>query len=221
MKLSDFSHEQLQDYSLYYFEKLTICNHIFIVYGVVLLLFSYIQYFFQLTIIPPQLNVFQYFVPNIEYLIEIQQYHLASMYAVFFIGVIYPVYKFYRIYPFNLKEFVIIRNEKFFFKKIFGFMFMMIIFVGYQWLMMEQGYERCPHSTATIDRACPSRATPSDSFIHHIYVLGSALLFFYVSASVSFLIHPEVFNKYGIELTDYHGKHSKKEIIKRKLGGWF
>lgn len=221
MKLSDFSHEQLQDYSIYYFEKMTVLNHLFLVYGTILFLFSYIQYFFQLTIIPPQLNVFQYFIPNIEYLIEIQQYHLASMYAIFFIGVMYPVYRFYRIYPFNLKEFLIISDEKFFLTRIFGFIFMFIIFIGFQWLMMEQGYERCPYSTATIDRACPSRATPSDSFIHHIYVLGPALLFFYTSASVSFIIKPKIFYKYGIDLEGYHEKYPKKEIIKRKLGGWF
>ncbi|WLF84160.1 hypothetical protein [Moraxella sp. ZY210820] len=222
MKLSDFSHEQLQDYSIYYFEKMTVLNHLFLVYGTILFLFSYIQYFFQLTIIPSKLNLFQYIVPNIRYLIEIQQYHLASMYAIFFIGTIYPVYRFYSIYPFSLKEFLIIKNETLFLlKKICGLLVILLLFIGIQWIVMEHAYEKCPYSTATIDRSCLSRATPSDSFIPHIYILGSILLFPYAFTFLSFSIDDKLLKKYDMEMLAFPYKHSKKEIIKRKLGGWF
>lgn len=235
MKLSNLSPQQVKQLSVDSFEQLVVHHYIFNIGGFVLLLLSYFQYVFNLTIIPPQFNIFQYFIPNIKYLIEIQQYHLASMHAIFFICIGCMIIRFYQIYPFtwlNIRTFFILENKKFFFAKFFLIFLALSFIIVSQWLMMEQAYIICPHSTATIDKACPTRLTPSDSFIPHFYILGSVLIAVWLITLVLFLIPKEFFKKYDIKF-DYYEKFGslkgyfkkdvcqKSDIIKRKLGGWF
>lgn len=233
MKLSNLSPQQAEQLHINMFECFVVHQYIFNVGGLILFILSYIQYFFKLTIIPAQFNVFQSFIPNIRYLIDIQEYHLASMHAIFLIGLGLMLIRFYTVYPFNLKIFFIMENKKFFLLKIYIIMLALIFIIVSQWITMEHAYQTCPNSTATIDRACPSRATPSDSFIHHIYTLGTVFIAIWGTTLFSFLIPKEFVEKYGFELSDNSQKYGspfnyfgtdgsqKVEIIKRKLGGWF